>query len=162
MRVRQHSQQDLDTAAETLCELLDHRAADGRGKCVFLRDGREAAAELSFAQLARRARAVAAALEDHAPERGPAILMYPPGLSFLPALVGGLYAGVIAVPVPPLDPARLRRSVPRLSAIVADAKPGIMLTAGPLPEGIVERFSDSDALQLIETVPNRDANLAMA
>jgi hypothetical protein len=37
-----------------------------------------------------------------------------------------------------------------------------MLTAGPLPEGIVERFSDSDALQLIETVPNRDANLAMA
>jgi acyl transferase domain-containing protein/acyl-CoA synthetase (AMP-forming)/AMP-acid ligase II/acyl carrier protein len=57
-----------------------------------------------------------------------ALLVYPASVDFLVAFLACLRAGVIAIPVPALDAMRLKRSIPRLSAICADADAKIILT----------------------------------
>ena len=54
-----------------------------------------------------------------------ALLLYPPGLEFVPASLGCLYAGVIAVPV---YPPRRNRSMARIQAIADDAEAHVALT----------------------------------
>ena len=54
-----------------------------------------------------------------------ALLLYPPGLEFVAAFFGCLYAGVVAVPayLP-----RVNRPMTRLRSIVGDAQPSVVLT----------------------------------
>jgi acyl-CoA synthetase (AMP-forming)/AMP-acid ligase II/3-oxoacyl-(acyl-carrier-protein) synthase/acyl carrier protein len=80
---------------------------------------------LTYEVLARQARIIAAQLIDHG-ATGPVLLSYPPGLDFIAAFFGCLYAGVIAVP---LYPPRRNRPDSRLSAIVADSQAAVGLTA---------------------------------
>ena len=54
---------------------------------------------------------------------------YPPGLEFVAAFLGCLYAGVVAVPA---YPPRSARTLPRLQAIVQDARPAVALTSAEL------------------------------
>ena len=69
-------------------------------------DGVEDSDSLSPAELDRRARAVAVMLRDLAPAGTRALLAYQPGLDFHAAFYGCLYAGVVPVPVAPLDGTR--------------------------------------------------------
>ncbi len=54
---------------------------------------------ITFAELHRRALAVAARLEQHNARGERAVLLFPPGLDFIVAFFGCLAAGVIAVPL---------------------------------------------------------------
>ena len=54
-----------------------------------------------------------------------ALLLYPPGLEFVEAFCGCLYAGVVAVPA---YPPRVNRPMTRLQSIVGDAQPSVVLT----------------------------------
>jgi len=56
------------------------------------------------------------------------VLIYPPGIDYIAAFYGCLYAGAIAVPACPPDPLRLDRSLSHLVAVVRDAMPSIVLT----------------------------------
>src|SRR5262249_30388384 len=56
------------------------------------------------------------------------LLVYPPGLDFITALLGCLYARVIAVPAYPPDPTRLDRTLPRLQAIATDSGASVLFT----------------------------------
>jgi len=56
------------------------------------------------------------------------LLLYPPGLDFIAAFFGCLYAGVVAVPVYPPHPSRPEQTLSRLRAIVADAQAALMMT----------------------------------
>ena len=111
----------------TLVDLVLHRA-----KCqprdtafLYLLDGENEQISLTNAELDRRARAVGAWLEslDLVGER--ALLLYPPGLEFIEAFFGCLYAGVIAVPV---YPPHRNRSLSRIQAIADDAEAKVALT----------------------------------
>ena len=53
---------------------------------------------MTYAQLDRRARAIAACLQDMELAGQRVILAYPPGLEFIAAFFGALYAGCVAVP----------------------------------------------------------------
>lgn len=127
-------------AVTTLVELLEERAAKPGATYTFLRDGRVITEELSFPDLAIKARAIAALLQQEATIGSRALLLYPPGLSFLPVFFGCLYAGVVAVPVPPPDGARLKRTLPRLLGILEDAKPEVLLTTTLLAGELEERL----------------------
>ena len=94
----------------------------------FLVDGESEEQQLSYAELDRQARSIAATLQDLGAEGDRVLLLYPPGLEFIPAFMGCLYAGAVAVPAYPPDPTRLARSLPRLQAIAADAQTRIVLT----------------------------------
>jgi len=113
----------------TLVELLTHRAECQGDERVFtfLADGEREDAHLTFAELDRQARAVAARLQARNLTGERALLLYPPGLEFIAALFGCLYAGVVAVPV---YPPRRNRSLKRLEAVAADAEARVALTTG--------------------------------
>src|SRR5262249_20589376 len=84
----------------------------------------------------------------------PALLVYPPGLEFISAFFGCLYGGAIAVPVYPPDPMRLERSLPRLRAIIDDARPVVALTTSqflPMIEGMFAQAPDLRSLCWLTT-----------
>ncbi len=115
----------------TLIDLLRLRAASAPERTVytFLTDGEVEAGHLTHAELDRAARRIAAALRAVAPPGERALLLFPPGLEFIAAFFGCLYAGVVAVPAYPPHP---RRESPRLRAIARDATPRVVLTTASL------------------------------
>jgi acyl-CoA synthetase (AMP-forming)/AMP-acid ligase II len=96
---------------------------------TFLADGEGEDAFLTYGELDQRARSLAAMLQGISVPGDRALLLYPPGLDFIIAFMGCLYAGVIAVPA---YPPRLNRNVLRLQAIVADARATLALTTQPI------------------------------
>src|SRR5438128_549749 len=94
-----------------------------------LKDGVAPDASLTYAALDRHARAIAGFLQSRARFGDRILLLYPPGLHFVRAFLGCLYAGVLAVPAPPLDPLRMTQSLPRLQGIAKDAQiTGVLTT----------------------------------
>ncbi len=110
-----------------LIDLLRTRArtAPSRSAYTFLADGVVESAHLSYQDLDARAQAIASRLRDQEAHGQRALLLYPPGLDFIVAFLGCLYAGVVAVPA---YPAKSRRALPRLRAIANDANPRFALT----------------------------------
>lgn|GEM_PF-6978595 len=86
----------------------------------------------SFNDLGSYAADLAGYLGDRIKEQERALLLYPPGLDFIGAIVGCFTANVIAVPAYPPDPTRLDRTLPRLQAIVRDAAPAVVLTTSTI------------------------------
>ena len=120
---------------ETFAQLLHTRAHDqpDRLAYAFLADGETEELRLTYAETDRRARAVAACLREAGARPGArAMIVLPPGLDYVTAIFGCLYAGVVAVPVYPPDPFQLERSLPRLRAVARDAAPEYGLTSAPL------------------------------
>lgn len=125
----------------TVTELLDARASASSSEpaYTFLVDGERDERTLTFAELAFRARRVAAAMLEQGEAGGRALLLYQPGLDFLIGFFACLYARVVAVPAyPPYRKAELRR----LQAIVADAQPTFVLSTaaliGPIRQGFAQ------------------------
>src|SRR5436305_12660757 len=116
-------------AASTLVELLRRRAAEApeRPGYCFLVDGGDgdAAVHLTYAELDRRARGLGAALQRLGAAGERALLLYPPGLDYIAAFFGCLYAGTAAVPAYPPRP---NRPAPRLRSIIENAAPRVILT----------------------------------
>src|ERR1044071_4019214 len=114
--------------SSSLVDILRARAAEApdRHGYVFLdADGRETES-LCFGELDLRARAIARALQEEGAGRGErALLLYPPGLDFVAAFFGCLYAGIVAVPV---FPPRPNRSQERLRAVAADCDARLVLS----------------------------------
>ncbi|MEH2333128.1 amino acid adenylation domain-containing protein [Nostoc sp.] len=92
---------------------------------TFLEDGETQELTLTYHELDRRSRAVAAQLQALGLSGERAILLYPPGLDYLTAFFGCLYAGVVAVPA---YPPRNQRKTPRIQAISIDAQASVALT----------------------------------
>jgi acyl-CoA synthetase (AMP-forming)/AMP-acid ligase II/acyl carrier protein len=120
-----------DASLRSVAELLRRRAAErpNQPAFVFLSDVGENAGSgeiaWTFAELDRRASAVAAAVRRHAEPGERAVLVFPPGLDFLAGFFGCLFAGVLPVPATYPKP---RRASPRLDAIVEDCTPRLALT----------------------------------
>lgn len=111
----------------TLVELLRYRSSTqpDRVAYTFLHDEQTEATRLTYRELDRQARAIAAQLQALGLSQQRALLLYPPGLDYLTTFFGCLYAGVIAVPA---YPPRNQRNTPRILAILTDAQAAIALT----------------------------------
>ncbi len=119
-------------------ELARYRAAHSPALPVytFVRGTERRAQVLTCAELDRRARTVAAALAREASIGERALLLFEPGIEYIVALFGCMYAGVIAVPAYPIEPAQAERTSRRLAGIVEDSMPAVLLTTSALIEGI--------------------------
>jgi 8-amino-7-oxononanoate synthase len=93
--------------------------------CVHLLNGQGDCASLTYAQLDRRARAIAACLQDMGFAGQCVLLVYPPGLDFVTAFFGCLYAGCVAVPA---YPPHRHRMLEHFQAVAADARARIALS----------------------------------
>ncbi|RYZ40479.1 MAG: amino acid adenylation domain-containing protein, partial [Myxococcaceae bacterium] len=141
--------------AATLLELLETRAhaLGERPLYTFLEDGGDDEV-LSHAGLDLRARRIGAALQSLAKAGERAVLLYPPGLEYVAGFFGCLYAGLVAVPAYPPDPTRLDRTLPRLRAIIRDARASVVLTTSfiqEMGEGLFEGAPELAALRWVAT-----------
>ena len=141
----------------TLVEILRWRAFDqpDQKAYTFLIDGEEEHS-LTYGELDRQSRAIGALLQrlDATGER--VLLLYPPGLDYIAAFFGCLYAGSIAVPA---YPPHSNRSIRRIESIVADAQATFVLTTSQMVSKMQRPLSlvpDLQALQWITT--DRDAS----
>jgi FkbH-like protein len=92
---------------------------------TFLQDDATEAEHLTWSDLDRRARTIAAGLQVSCAPGDRALLLFPPGLDFVSAFFGCLYAGIVAVPA---YPPRSARAFPRLHGLVADCRPAVAVT----------------------------------
>ena len=139
---------------ESLVELGRTRAAalGEQPLYTFLPDRPgEETAQLTYAGLDLRARAIGAALQQLGAGGQRALLLYPPGLEFVAAFFGCLYAGVVAVPA---YPPRSARTLPRLLELARDARPAVALTTAELRAaigGLAAQVPELQALRLLAT-----------
>ncbi|GAB4407949.1 MAG: hypothetical protein Fur0044_01060 [Anaerolineae bacterium] len=116
-------------AYSNLVELLQWRAYHQAEQeaYTFLLDGESEAVTLTYGELDRRARTIAAYLQSREASGRPVLVAHPPGLEFIVALFGCFYAGTIAVPT---FPPRLRPQRPdqRFQTIAADSQANLILT----------------------------------
>lgn len=114
----------------TLVELCGRRAAErpDRRAFVFLDGSGEEAESLTFRELDDRARAIAVRLRALAPPGARAVLSYPPGLEFVAAFFGCLYAGLVAVPAPPVRRVSADARYTRFRDIVGNSAPELLLS----------------------------------
>lgn len=122
----------------TLIELLEYRASGQPNKIAytFLVDGENEILTLTYQQLNQQARTIAAKLQAICQPQDRVLLLYQPGLDYISAFFGCLYAGVIAVPAYPPRP---DRSLPRLQAIITDTNATVALTTEATLSGL-QRF----------------------
>ncbi|MEG4958745.1 MULTISPECIES: amino acid adenylation domain-containing protein [unclassified Microcoleus] len=109
----------LTESCTTLVELLQNRALhQPEQKYTFLLDGKTETASLTYRELDAIARSHAVRLQTLGFTGERALLLFPPGLDYLAAFFGCLYAKTIAVP---LYPPKLKRNLAKISAIAKDA-----------------------------------------
>lgn len=145
----------MKTSIEGICKIREDctnlvELLRDRGTCQpekiaysFLPDGEKVSSTLSYQQLDDLARAIASRLQSLGLTGERALLLYPPGLEFIAAFLGCLYAGVIAVPA---YPPRRNQKLSRLQAIASDASAKIILTTAALKEEIARRFAEDSRM----------------
>jgi len=139
--------------SRTLVSLLRTRAAEqpDQPAYTFLVDGEEEVCKFNYAELDKQARVIGAALQTLAKPGERALLIYQPGLEYVAAFFGCLYAGIVAVPAYPPRP---NQSLRRLQAIVADAQATVILTASSVLTSLrrqLDQFPDLEALHWLAT-----------
>jgi acyl-CoA synthetase (AMP-forming)/AMP-acid ligase II len=124
----------------TLVELLRRRAREQGHDRAYValadRGGEEAA--ITFAELERRANALAGKLTQTAAPGDRALLLFPSGVEFVVALFACFAAGVIAVP---LMPPRRNAARDASASILADCAPRLALSTAASIPGLRERFA---------------------
>jgi acyl-CoA synthetase (AMP-forming)/AMP-acid ligase II len=133
----------------TLPELLQQRAIFQPSVVAytFLMDGESKQIDITYAQLDRQARMIAAQLQQNQTVGDRAILLYPPGLEFISAFFGCLYAGVIAIPS---NPPRRNEKNSRLEKILADAQTNLVLTTASFFEARSAQLEHPSELATIQ------------
>ncbi|MFI8460808.1 amino acid adenylation domain-containing protein [Kitasatospora sp. NPDC085464] len=113
--------------------------------------GGEQADRLTYAELDRRARAIAANLQRLGYTDKPVLLVQPPGLDFLATFLGCLYARVIAAPAS--VPSGPRRGVDRLAGMARDSGAVAVLTTRRVLARLATLTAGAGELAALPLVP---------
>src|SRR5258708_9803170 len=124
----------LEEAGSLLNDILRWRALDqpDRRAYTFLSDGETDERHITFAELDRKARAISADLQARISPGSRALLLYPPGLDYIAAFYGCLYANVVAVPLYSPKPSRPQQRGMRPGAGIEGAQPSPIFTPSPI------------------------------
>ncbi|WNF15118.1 fatty acyl-AMP ligase [Microcystis aeruginosa] len=135
----------------TLVELLRYRASSQpeRIAYIFLRDGEIEEARLTYGELDQNARAIAAHLQSLEAKGERGLLLYPPGLDFISAFFGCLYAGVVAIPA---YPPRRNQNLLRLQAIIADSQARFTFTNAALFPSLENQWAKDPELGAMQWI----------
>ena len=133
----------FDRVGETLVDLLRMRAEEQADRRAFAFLTEEEEVHVTYSELDRKARALGTQLQKLGQVGDRALLLYQPGIDYLVAFFGCLYAGLLAVPA---YPPRLNGSMDRLQAIVSDSEATIALTSAAILSKVEGRFADAPGL----------------
>ncbi|YAF98112.1 MAG: amino acid adenylation domain-containing protein [Nodularia sp. CChRGM 3473] len=133
----------------TFVDVLRFRSSTqpNRDAFTFLLDGETEQATLTYQELDRRSRRIAAQLQKLGLTGERALLLYPASLDFLVAFCGCLYAGVIAVTA---YPPRNQRNTPRIKAIATDAQAAIALTTTEILPTVRSLMTETTGLECLQ------------
>ncbi len=145
----------------TLVDLLRRRAAqqpDARGY-TFLADGEQDEVSLTYQELDRQARSIAAMIRSAGASGEPVLLVFPSGLEFIAAFFGCLYSGSIAVAAYPPRP---NRAMDRFAVIARDSGAQVVLTLEGIRSRLEPSVAELDGFQHLKwlTVEQLDDNAA--
>ena len=129
----------MDRPSSLVALLAERARTQGDERAyAFLSDRGVEEAALTYGELHKAARALAARLTKLAQRGDRALLVFPPGLEFMVAFFGCLMAGIIAVPM--MMPRRNARDAS--GAILANCEPALALTtqAFTLRQDLLSRF----------------------
>ncbi|NEP08925.1 MAG: alpha/beta fold hydrolase [Symploca sp. SIO2C1] len=145
----------------TLVDLLHYRSLHqpDRIAYTFLLDGETSSISLTYQELDQKARAIAAVLQRQGATGERALLLYPPGLEFIAAFFGCLYAGVVAVPA---YPPRANQKLSRLQVIVLDSQATLALTTTSLLANIESRFAQDTTGEAMRWLATDNLNSDLA
>ena len=123
----------------TLVDILHWRAQHSPQieAYTFLLDGRTKQVQMTYADLDRQARCIAALLQDRVTPGERVLLLYPPGLEYIAAIFGCWLAGVVAVPA---YPPRQNQSLLRIQTILQDAEVTAALTTSTILSSLHRTF----------------------
>src|SRR5581483_2439803 len=116
---------------------------------TFLHRAAEAETSVNYKELDCQARVIGAVLQRKGAAGKPVLLLHPPGLEYIAAFFGCLYAGAIAVPAYPPHSARM---LPRIQAIMADTQAEIVLTTAETITSIQHNPALQPALTQLEWI----------
>lgn len=135
-------------SAQTLVDVLRWRAQTQPGDTAytFLINDVAEESRLTYGELDRRARRVGARLQELGAAGERVLLLYPPGLDYIAAFLGCLYAGAVAVPA---YPPRFNQHLLRLQAIVADARAKFALTTTQILSRMESFFPEAEDLRAL-------------
>lgn len=149
----------------TLVDLLRHRAAVTPNKVgyIFLRDGYEDEIPLTYGQLDRKARQIAAHLRSRMEPGSRVLINHNPGLEYISSFFGCLYASMVAVPV---YPPRFNQKLDRLNSIVSSASPAAALTSKQTLDTLATAIAEDPRLSplnwvVTDTLPDEEIALDM-
>jgi len=131
--------------SSTLVNILIYRAHNQpqQKAYTFIKNVEQEVDSLTYEELHLRAVAIASHLQSLNLVGDRALLLYQPGLEFITAFFGCLYAGVIAVPA---YPPRKNQNLSRLQAIIADAQAKVVMTSTTLVKNYKLYLDNSLAL----------------
>ncbi|MFO0724757.1 MAG: fatty acyl-AMP ligase [Myxococcota bacterium] len=149
---------EAQASAESLVEVLLRRATfEPETEMLFYSaEGDPIEDRLSVARLDRRARALAHVLAGQAERGARAMLFFKPGLEFVEALFGCLYAGLIAVPTYPPRMVRgeLEKKSVRARLLAEDATPTVLLADRTSEEAVRRAFPGPTPIIVPSAVPD--------
>ncbi|PIQ23356.1 beta-ketoacyl synthase [bacterium (Candidatus Blackallbacteria) CG17_big_fil_post_rev_8_21_14_2_50_48_46] len=121
---------EIPPPAQNFVELLRWRAQTHPDLMAlgWFENGESLTASYSYLELDLQAKIWAQNLRLRHGAGARILLVFPPGLEFMAAFAGCLYAGMVPVPAYPPEPHRLEHSLRRLLAIIADAESEAVLT----------------------------------
>jgi acyl-CoA synthetase (AMP-forming)/AMP-acid ligase II len=126
----------------SLTHVVDYRAFNQSEQIAYtflsLSNGERQKKCLTYKQLKNQAQSLAFSLQNLGySDRERALLLYSPGIEYIIAFFGCLYAGIVPVPVYPPRP---NRSLSRLQLIVNDVEAKIALTSTSILASIEHQF----------------------
>ncbi|MFG1934075.1 AMP-binding protein [Mycobacterium sp. NPDC048908] len=146
------------TAQSTLLSMLHGRASMRPDDTAFTftdyaDDWAGVPETLTWSQLSRRTMNVAGELSRHGSAADRAVILAPQGFDYIAAFLGAMQAGLIAVPLP--LPHR-GSTDERVSAVLADTSPSVVLTTASAAADVAE-YVDKAALEAVPKVVEIDS-----
>jgi acyl-CoA synthetase (AMP-forming)/AMP-acid ligase II len=147
-----HVEPPLDAAS--MVEIAQMRAAVMADELAFcyLIDGEVEGPRLTYAELDRAARAIAVTIRVLAAPGDRALLLYEPGIDFIPALLGCFYAQVVPVPAYPPRLDRLAQGWTALARLAQDCAPRLALTTSDLVSLLSRGLGGQDSARAIDWI----------
>ena len=134
--------------AGNLVELFEIRTGERPEKMIysFLEDGLNVTSSITYREMNKRAKSVAAYLQKHFKKGDRALMLFPSGIEFIVSLVGCFYSGIIAVPA---YPPKKNKLFDRFEAIAKDCGPAVILTTEKIRNDLEKNHAGEEVLKNI-------------
>ena len=144
-----------NNSIRTFVDLIENRAAENSGRTafIFLQNGETKEFEITYGEIAGKARTIGGYLQKMNAFEERVLLLYPSGIEFICAFLGCLYAGAIAVPA---YPPRRNRHLERINSIIENSESKFILSDKIIKKRTTAVSENSEFLSDLNWIDEQD------